>query len=604
MSTLNPVVSAIISTYNSEKFIEGRIIDLLEQTIVDKIEIIIVNSGSEQNEEKIIESYLKNYPNINYIKTTERESIYKAWNRGIKIAKGKFITNANTDDRLRKDAFEILSSYLENNPNVALAYADQVISQIPNLTYDQIQKNSIRKWNDYSMTRLLEASLTGPQPMWRASLHFEDNIWFDERLEISGDYDFACKVALKYKLNHIPQTLGVYYLSSSKENKEFLIPEHTLKETYQVRNKYCDQYIISLSLEELKKKINYYSRWSKSSIFLFYFWKILFKVISPNRRLETREFVTFFAAKLNNHIGFKKDAIDICKSYLNNKSSYDITELKSLLTREIIYKIPISVIIPTYDRPKFLKNALDSLVNQSFKNFEVIVINNGTVQISDLIEEYKIKLDIKLYESDIKGNVSHAKNIGLKNSSGKYIAYLDDDDWYHPDHLQTLYTFLENSKCLFIYSDALVELQDKINEDYVTVKKFVEYSKDFNRNLLLVKDYIFTPCVMHNRKCYEVAGFFDEKLTTDEDMDMWIRMSRIYDFKHLKKLTCSVRRTSDSSALTKDWNKMYENAKYLNEKHSSYGKFNPMVWIGRMYYLRLRKNRAAKSRDGSINNYY
>lgn len=604
MSTINPIVSAIISTYNSEKFIEGRIIDILEQTIVDEIEIIIVNSGSEQDEEKIINSYLVNYPNIKYIRTGERESIYKAWNRGIKIAKGKFITNANTDDRLRKNAFEILSSYLENNPDVALVYADQVISQIPNLTYDQIQKSKIRKWNDFSIKRLLEASLTGPQPMWRASLHFKDNIWFDERLEISGDYDFACKVALKYRLYHMPKTLGVYYLSSSKENKEYLIPEHTLKETYQVRNKYCDQYISSLSLEELKKKINYYNRWSKANILLFYFWKILFKVISPKRRLETREFVTYFAAKLNNYIGFKKNAINLCDSYLSTKSSYDITELKSLLSREIIFKTPISVIIPTFDRPKFLENALDSLKTQSFKNFEVIIINNGTVQISDLVEKYKGKIEIKLYESDIRGSVSHAKNIGLKNSSGKYIAYLDDDDWYHPEHLSTLFTFLEKSGNLFAYSDALVELQDKKEDSYFTTKKFVEYSKDFSKNLLLIKDYIFTPCVMHHRRCFEIVGYFDEKLSTDEDMDMWIRMSRIYDFKHIKKVTCSVRRTSDTGSLTKDWSKMYQNAKYLNEKHSNYGKFNPLVWLGRKYYLALRKSRAKRSQHGTISNYY
>jgi glycosyltransferase involved in cell wall biosynthesis len=330
----------------------------------------------------------------------------------------------------------------------------------------------------------------------------------------------------------------------------------------------------------------------------------LFKVISPKRRLETREFVTFFAAKLNNYIGFKKNAIDICESYLSKKSSYDITELKNLLTREINYKTPISVIIPTFDRPNFLMNALDCLLNQSFKDFEVIVINNGELEISDLVEKYKGKIDIRLYESDTKGNVSHAKNIGLKNSLGKYIAYLDDDDWYHNDHLEILYSQLENTDCLFVYSDALVELQDRINDNYITVKKFVEYSKNFNRNLLLIKDYIFTPCVMHHRRCIEVVGYFDEQLSTDEDMDMWIRMSRIYEFGHIKKVTCSVRRTSDSDSLTKDWNMMYKNARYLYEKHSSYSKFNPMVWIGRMYYLKLRKNRAAKLRDGSINNYY
>ncbi|GIK61339.1 MAG: glycosyltransferase [Ignavibacteriota bacterium] len=604
MTNPNPVVSAIISTYNSEKFIEGRIVDLLEQTIADRIEIIIVNSGSAENEGKIIQPYLRNYTNVHYLRTEQRESIYKAWNRGIKVANGKYITNANTDDRLKKDALEILASHLEKNPKVAIVSADQKYSYTSNEKFDEIKRNKIRRWNDFSITRLLEASLTGPQPMWRASLHLEDEIWFDENLEVAGDYDFACKVALKYKLYHIPKVLGSYYLSTSRENKEYKEQKKGITESYHIRNKYCEQYIRYLSFQELEIKIHYYNKWSQAGKLLFYFWKLLFKIISPARRLETREFVTFFAVKLNSHLGLNKNAMALCDNYLSKYSSFDISSLRYSLTSELMYKVSVSVIIPTFDRPNFLDDALESLTNQSFKDFEVIVINNGEVKISDLIERFSGRISIRLYDSEIKGNVSHAKNIGLKAASGKYVAYLDDDDWYHPEHLQTLYDFLENSEIMFAYTDALVELQDKKDNTYFTTKKFVEYSKDFNRNLLLIKDYIFTPCVMHHRRCFEVVGYFDEKLSTDEDMDMWIRMSRIYDFKHIKKVTCSVRRTSDTGSLTKDWSKMYQNAKYLNEKHSNYGKFNPIVCLGRKYYLELRKSRAKRSQYGTVSNYY
>ncbi|MBK6914000.1 MAG: glycosyltransferase [Ignavibacteriales bacterium] len=68
----NPYISIIVSTYNSEKFIERKLLDLLQQSIIDKIEIIVVNSGSKQNEESIILNYCKLYNNIHYI-TTEKE---------------------------------------------------------------------------------------------------------------------------------------------------------------------------------------------------------------------------------------------------------------------------------------------------------------------------------------------------------------------------------------------------------------------------------------------------------------------------------------------------------------------------------------------------
>src|SRR3990167_2240646 len=89
------IVSAIVSVYNCERFIRGCLEDLEQQTIADKLEIVVVNSGSRQNEEPIIKEFQAKYDNIVYIKTEERETIYQAWNRGIKASSGKYITNAN-----------------------------------------------------------------------------------------------------------------------------------------------------------------------------------------------------------------------------------------------------------------------------------------------------------------------------------------------------------------------------------------------------------------------------------------------------------------------------------------------------------------------------
>ncbi len=79
----------------------GCLEDLENQTIADKIEIIVVDSGSEQDEESIVKEFQRKYSNIKYIRTEKRETVYEAWNRGIKSSSGKYITNANTDDRLR-----------------------------------------------------------------------------------------------------------------------------------------------------------------------------------------------------------------------------------------------------------------------------------------------------------------------------------------------------------------------------------------------------------------------------------------------------------------------------------------------------------------------
>ena len=111
----------------------GRLENLIGQTIFHKMEIVVVNSGSRENEERIVHEYVAAYPNILYTSTIQRETIYRAWNRGIAISRGKYITNANTDDILRNDALEVLASALDANPGVAMVYADQYNRHSPTL---------------------------------------------------------------------------------------------------------------------------------------------------------------------------------------------------------------------------------------------------------------------------------------------------------------------------------------------------------------------------------------------------------------------------------------------------------------------------------------
>lgn len=242
----NPLVSAIVSTYNSEIFFQEKLEDLLQQTIVGNLEIIIINSGSQQTEDKIVQKYLYNYSNIKYVRTEERESIYKAWNRGIKIASGKYITNANTDDRLKKDAYEVLSSFLEEHAEIAIVYADQYISNIPNQTFEEVivsRKKKLHISPDFNYFHLLDRCLIFSQPMWRKNLHNKENYWFDEQYEISGDYDFYLKVAQIHSFYHLNIPLGVFYLSPNKENKSHKWMEKVILERDEVSDPYIIKYI-------------------------------------------------------------------------------------------------------------------------------------------------------------------------------------------------------------------------------------------------------------------------------------------------------------------------------------------------------------------------
>ena len=210
MISVPPIVSAIVSTFSSERFLEGCLADLEAQTIADQIEIIVVDSASEEGEGDIVRRWQERYPNIRYTRTASREPIYAAWNRAIRMARGTYLTNANTDDRHKANAFERMRRVLDMRPDVALVYADVVETVAENQTFDRCTPTRVLRWHDWSRDTLLtQGCFIGPQPMWRRSVH-EEYGFFDERLVSSGDFEFWLRISQTHPFHHIREPLGLY----------------------------------------------------------------------------------------------------------------------------------------------------------------------------------------------------------------------------------------------------------------------------------------------------------------------------------------------------------------------------------------------------------
>ncbi len=249
------LVSAIVSAYNSEDFIKGCLDDLLNQTLYkkNKLEIVVVDSGSEQDEYSIVKSYLKKYSNIKYLKTADRETIYKAWNRGIKTASGKYITNANTDDRHKDYALEKLAGFLENNKEYDVVYADSYKTETANDNINSISNKAEIHWMDFDQDLLLFGCYIGPHPMWRKSLHQKFG-YFDESLEVVGDYEFWLRISKHTKFYHLKETLGLYFYNPlSAEHKD---NQTTNYEDIKVRIEYLIKNVSSIEdVERIKNKL-------------------------------------------------------------------------------------------------------------------------------------------------------------------------------------------------------------------------------------------------------------------------------------------------------------------------------------------------------------
>lgn len=210
-----PHISIITSVYKGEIFIRSFLEDIVQQTIFDDCELIIINANSPENEEPIIKEYAQKYPNIRYYRLEKDPGLYGVWNKAISLAEGEFITNANVDDRLAPDCYEEYLACLQELPHIDLVYADYVVTHKPPLRpFVEISQRDLSyasRLPDFDANLLKKYCYVGPHPMWRKSVHKKYG-YFDENLKISGDWEFWLRMATGgsqfYKIDRL---LGLYY---------------------------------------------------------------------------------------------------------------------------------------------------------------------------------------------------------------------------------------------------------------------------------------------------------------------------------------------------------------------------------------------------------
>jgi len=192
----------------------------------------------------------------------------------------------------------------------------------------------------------------------------------------------------------------------------------------------------------------------------------------------------------------------------------------------------VSIIVPTKNRPQLLKKALKSILNQRYPHFEVIVINDGGLDVDFIIRELNDSRILYIQYEHSKGP-SAARNTALAIAKGKYIAYLDDDDLFYPNHLETLVKALEaNPEYELAYTDWFNTYSCNSNTEIPTQQKKL-FSWEALWPDLLIDNRLPPSAVMHTRACLDRVGRFDESLRRHEDWDLWIRLCEKHAFLHL-----------------------------------------------------------------------
>lgn len=185
----------------------------------------------------------------------------------------------------------------------------------------------------------------------------------------------------------------------------------------------------------------------------------------------------------------------------------------------------VSVVIPAYNAMRYLPETVESVFKQTFSDFEVLIINDGS---SDNIVHWTSGLSdsrVRLISQENRG-LSEARNTGIAHAQGEYIAFLDADDLWEPTKLEKQVRCLDDNPAVGLVHTWLV-LVDEQSKSTGRVMKY--NAQGYVWNQVAEKNVIACPSVMVRHCCFDV-GVFNRNLRSLEDWDMWIRIASRYPF--------------------------------------------------------------------------
>ncbi len=193
----------------------------------------------------------------------------------------------------------------------------------------------------------------------------------------------------------------------------------------------------------------------------------------------------------------------------------------------------VSVIIPVYNAGKTIREALDSVLAQTYRDFELIIVNDGSTDDSDAVIHRYItdgRGDITCVAQKNKGAAA-ARNAGIRIARGELIAFLDADDLWDTDKLKTAVDALEaRPEAMMVFSDMRHSVDGKmIHASYLHERGYRHVSSGQVYDNLLKENFIFTPTVVMRKSVFATIGYFDESLKIAEDYDLWLRVARDHE---------------------------------------------------------------------------
>ena len=243
----------------------------------------------------------------------------------------------------------------------------------------------------------------------------------------------------------------------------------------------------------------------------------------------------------------------------------------------------ISIIMPYYKKKFFFITALNSVLNQTFQNFEIIIIYDDTneLDLSYILEKQKLDQRIKIIKNDKNIGAGLSRNKGISVSKGKYIAFLDCDDYWHQDKLETQMNFMKDKKVSFSFTSYnVINFNNEIIKYKKALKiiKFKDLLLDCNIGLstvMLEKNLIDSDCQFPNLK-------------TKEDFVLWLKIAKKIDLYGIDVPFTKWRKLNNSLS-SSSFQKLIDGFKVYN-RYMKFGLIKSMCFLIILTINFFRKN--------------
>ena len=571
---MDKVLSISVAAYNMEKYITDTLDSILNSENKELVEIIVVDDGSTDNTSQVVKKYVKKYPSIVKLIKQKNQGPGSTFNAALSKATGKYIKMIDADDFVNSDCLDyFINAVKDIDVDLIITnmdYYDDVEKKVYYTTDHPYKSNVILDVNEYNFIPQMNSISYKTELLKNINLRLDNGFYTDMEYVI---------IPLPFIKNFIFINNSLYVWRTGRDGQSTSI------DGYQ---KHCEEHFFIF-----RKLMNYFNDNYDNicdTVRHSIYWRLFDMAL-----MQLEAFLSF---EEKNNIEIRKFR-DFIKSV--NPSLYN-TFYEELLTRYKVdlendfeeYMQPlISIIVPFYNVEDYLERCLDSIVNQTYKNLEIILVNDGSTDSSlDICKRYfnndsRIKIVNKKH-----GGVSSSRNAGLDAVTGDYIGFVDSDDYIDENMYMELYNALiENNcdiaTCYFyrVYGDEFY------TDDNFEFDKIIFNREDAMKSILLDKElrvYLWTK--LYSKKVFDNVRFpinreyedVDVSISTLENIDKVVFINKMLYFYVRREFSIDSnyndKNVKDSLEMT------FKRYKHVKDTYNNLSLYNVVSMITRIVY--------------------